>query len=172
MREQILYYAVKYKGEWKYIQKAIEANEPWKKIEYNGNFVTVLDEEYPEKLRKLQYAPWILFYEGNLALLDRKSAGIIGSRDASEKGVEMCRTLCRHLSNKYVVVSGLAKGIDSIAHQCSLNRGTIGVIAVSYTHLDVYKRQGDILIPYVKAFVVSFSREDKKIVVHLVEGMI
>lgn len=55
------------------------------KIEYNGNFVTVLDKEYPEKLRKLQYAPWILFYEGNLALLDRKSAGIIGSRDASEK---------------------------------------------------------------------------------------
>ena len=70
MREQILYYAVKYKGEWKYIQKAIEANEPWEKIEYNGNFVTVLDKEYPEKLRKLQYAPWILFYEGNLALLD------------------------------------------------------------------------------------------------------
>ena len=76
MREQILYYAVKYKGEWKYIQKAIEANEPWEKIEYNGNFVTVLDKEYPEKLRKLQYAPWILFYEGNLALLDRKSAGL------------------------------------------------------------------------------------------------
>lgn len=143
MREQILYYAVKYKGEWKYIQKAIEANEPWEKIEYNGNFVTVLDKEYPEKLRKLQYAPWILFYEGNLALLDRKSAGIIGSRDASEKGVEMCRTLCRHLSNKYVVVSGLAKGIDSIAHQCSLNRGTIGVIGCG---LDViYPKQNEAL---------------------------
>ncbi len=60
-----------------------------------------------------------------------------------KKGVEMCRTLCRHLSNKYVVVSGLAKGIDSIAHQCSLNRGTIGVIGCG---LDViYPKQNEAL---------------------------
>lgn len=150
MREQILYYAIKYKGEWKYIQNAMQKNEPWEKVAYDGNYITVYDKEYPEKLRRLQYAPWILFYEGNIALLNRKSAGIIGSRDASKNGVEMCKTLCEHLSSKYIVVSGLAKGIDAIAHQCSLHRGTIGIVGCGL----------DVVYPKQNAFLYEIMRKN------------
>lgn len=62
MREQLLCYALRYDGNYQKIKQAMERKEPWEKIEYDGNYVTIFDAQYPMKLRRLQYAPWVLFY--------------------------------------------------------------------------------------------------------------
>lgn len=128
MREQILYYAIIYDGDWKKIARAIKQKEPWKTVKYDCAYVTIVDEEYPERLRRLQYAPWILFYEGDLALVNKHTCGIVGSRKASAFGYTICSHITNILKEKYVIVSGLAKGIDGCAHYHALDHKTIGVI--------------------------------------------
>ncbi|MEG2544649.1 MAG: DNA-processing protein DprA [Longicatena sp.] len=128
MKKQILYYALKYDGDWKKIQKAILTNETWNEIVYQGKYTTIVDEDYPEKLRRLQYAPWILFYEGDLALASTQICGIVGSRLCSSFGIDTCIHVVNLLKKRYTIVSGLAKGIDAIAHKTSLDMHTIAVI--------------------------------------------
>lgn len=128
MRERILYYALKYQGDWSKIAKAIAQNQNWEYVEYSGTYVTIVDKEYPEKLKKLQYAPWILFYEGNLSLCVKDCCAIIGSRNIKEESKYICEKITTMLSKRYVIVSGLAKGIDGCAHNSALHAGTIGVI--------------------------------------------
>lgn len=135
MREQILYYALKYHGEWKAIAKALGRQEPWQPVVYAGSYVTIVDEDYPASLKRLEYAPWILFYKGNIDLLHRPCAAVIGGRICSEYGRKMCEWLTSELKHRYVIVSGLAKGIDAAAHQSALDQQTIGVLGCG---IDVY----------------------------------
>ena len=53
MREKLLYYAYVYKGNYNRIKRAVEINEPWKKIQCDGKYITILDEEYPMALKYL-----------------------------------------------------------------------------------------------------------------------
>ena len=130
MREQLLYYAWKYKGDYHRIKKAIECNEPWGKIEYKGNYVTLLDEDYPIRLKRLKYPPWVLFYKGDLTLVNQKMIAVIGSRNESVYGHCCTKMLIKHINEEYGIVSGVAKGIDGLAHYYAIkeNRRTIGVI--------------------------------------------
>lgn len=128
MRDRILYYAVKYQGEWHQITKAIAQQEPWHKIPYEGNYVTLGEEAYPKNLHALRYAPWILFYEGDIDLLEKKCAAIIGARQCDAYGKRMTNHICNILKEKYVIVSGVAKGIDAYAHEQALQAHTVGVI--------------------------------------------
>lgn len=157
MREQILYYAVKYRGEWNKITQAIADQEAWSPIAYAGAYVTIMDDEYPAVLKKLRYAPWIIFYEGNLELLKQSCVSIVGARDCDAYGMQMCKHVVDILKKNYVIVSGLAKGIDGCAHRCALSAHTIGVIGcgldVVYpsVHADLYaqmKKQHLIISEY------------------------
>ena len=128
MREQILSYACRYEGNWQKIAAAIHHEEPWRKNNYTGNYVTIVDETYPQCFHQLRYPPWIIFYHGDLSLLDKKGIAVIGARHNSEMGKKCCEDIVRILKEKYVIISGLAKGIDAIAHQTALDERTIGVI--------------------------------------------
>ena len=128
MREQILSYALKYQGEWNQITSALARQEPWEAVPYPKNYITIADSQYPDSLRRLRYAPWILFYEGNIDLLQRKAVAIIGTRKCNAYGAAMGRHVCRLLKPHAIIVSGLAKGVDAIAHQEALDCHTVGVI--------------------------------------------
>lgn len=128
MRERILYYAVKYQGDWKKIARAIAQKEAWQIIDYPCKYTTIVDDDYPQKLKRLQYAPWILFYEGNLSLCEGKICAVIGSRKVSEQSKQICHQITSVLSKRYTIISGLAKGIDGQAHQSAMHASTIGVI--------------------------------------------
>ncbi|MGN1343193.1 MAG: DNA-processing protein DprA [Traorella sp.] len=130
MRKQILYYALIYKGEYQQMKKAIEKNENWEEIDYSGNYITILDELYPKILFELEYPPLILFYEGNLSLLEKNIICIIGSRKCSAYASQSCFDLISNLPKEDVIVSGLALGIDALAHQRAIQLGhkCIGVI--------------------------------------------
>ena len=93
-------------------------------------FLTVLDEGYPARLRGIHQAPPVLFGRGRL-IVDEPAVSVVGSRDASERGISIARAVAEALVKEGVtVVSGLAVGIDSAAHRAALDaRGrTVGVI--------------------------------------------
>jgi DNA processing protein len=85
---------------------------------------------YPRLLGELEDAPPLLIAKGDLNLLDRQAVAIVGARNASAAACRFARGLAHDLGqHDLVVVSGLARGIDSAAHDGSLGTGTIGVIA-------------------------------------------
>jgi DNA processing protein len=86
--------------------------------------------DYPEMLTQIEDAPPILWAIGRTELLQRPAIGMVGARNASSLGTRMARALARELSDAgLVIVSGLARGIDTAAHLTSLDGGTIAVMA-------------------------------------------
>ena len=91
---------------------------------------------YPRSLAELESAPPLLTVIGKLALLEQPMVAIVGARNASAAACRFARGLAHDLSREGVaVVSGLARGIDSAAHDGSIDDGTIAVIAGG---VDVY----------------------------------
>lgn len=88
------------------------------------------DPHYPTLLADLADAPPILWCRGDVSLLTRPMLAIVGARNASSLGLRMARSLAQGLSEAgYVIVSGLARGIDAQTHQAALKGGTIAVLA-------------------------------------------
>ena len=85
---------------------------------------------YPKPLAELEDAPPLIVAKGNPILFDRPMVAIVGARNASAAACRFARGLAHDLGREGVsVVSGLARGIDSAAHDGSLETGTIAVIA-------------------------------------------
>jgi len=96
----------------------------------DGRFIAIGEPEYPAPLREIDDAPPLLAVRGRVELLNRPTVGIVGSRDASGAGRTMTARLARGLGEAgWMVASGLARGIDTSAHEASLPTGTIAVIA-------------------------------------------
>ena len=88
------------------------------------------DAEYPVALMDLPDAPPVLWVQGDSALLNRPAIAMVGARNASSLGLRMARRLAETLSEAgFVVVSGLARGIDAEAHGATLATGTVAVQA-------------------------------------------
>lgn len=81
-------------------------------------------EEYPESLREIPEPPKQLRYEGELPIAGNKLLAIVGARKFSPYGCEVCEELIMGLSDEPItIVSGLALGIDSIAHRAAMRAG-------------------------------------------------
>lgn len=88
------------------------------------------DPNYPPLLGEVEGAPAVLIAKGDLTLLARSSIGMVGARNASAAACRFARQLAHDLgSAEIVVVSGLARGIDTAAHDGALTTGTVAVIA-------------------------------------------
>ena len=93
--------------------------------------ITILDGAYPQRLREIYLPPIVLFYRGNLSLINQRSVAIVGSRDHSKYAKDCIHELIPALVNDgIVVISGLARGVDTLAHEETLkvNGNTIAVI--------------------------------------------
>jgi DNA processing protein len=100
-----------------------------------GSLITFGESRYPAMLTQSGQPPPILFAAGNLDCLSAPCCGIVGSRNASANGRRFAREVASALgSHGWMVASGLARGIDTAAHEASLQTGTIAVMA---TGLDV-----------------------------------
>lgn len=87
--------------------------------------------EYPEKLRDAQYPVEVLYYRGFWDLVYTRAVAIVGTRKPSEDGIRRTRKLVRRLvADDFTIVSGLAAGVDTAAHETALSVGgrTIAVI--------------------------------------------
>lgn len=127
LREELIALAVKYKGNYNDIVKALYLCEKVEPL-YNVDAITIIDKDYPEKLLYLKNPPIVLFYKGNKKLLNENIVGIVGSRNPCDYAKRITSIIANKLSNKYCIVSGLAKGIDTIAHLSSLKNKTIAVL--------------------------------------------
>ena len=99
--------------------------------------VALGDPRYPADLLASADPPLLLYARGRIELLERAAIAIVGSRNATAQGLENARAFAAHLGGAgWVVVSGLALGIDGAAHEGALAGGS-GTIAVVGTGLDV-----------------------------------
>ena len=94
----------------------------------------ISDEDYPVRLRECTDAPVLLYHKGNANLNAEKIISIVGTRNATDYGLNFCDNLLKKLSSQFpdlLVVSGLAYGIDILAHRSALkyNLPTVGVLA-------------------------------------------
>lgn len=88
------------------------------------------DPFYPNALKQLANAPPLLWVRGDVSLLSRPMIAMVGARNASSLGTRMARALARELGARgYIIVSGLARGVDTAAHHAALDTGTIAVVA-------------------------------------------
>lgn len=102
----------------------------FKKYKITPLFIT--DKNYPRRLLNCYDSPMLLYYKGNADLNASRMIAIVGTRNHDDYGKKMCEKLVEELANEeIIIVSGLAFGIDTIAHKTSLkhNIPTIGVLA-------------------------------------------
>lgn len=98
--------------------------------------ITPFDREYPQLLRETPQPPWVLYAKGNLELLKRPAVAVVGTRVPTAYGRHAAAAIAEELSATGItVVSGLAKGIDSKAHEAAMY-GAGGTIAVLPTPID------------------------------------
>lgn len=136
MRNRILFYALKYNGDYNKIKQALIKNEPYKLIKSDADFIVLRDDNYPKKLLQLKNPPFILFYKGDIKLLNKASIGIVGSRNISAYGSKYTRIVSEILAERYIIVSGLAKGVDREAHLSALKKGhTIAVLGSGINYI-------------------------------------
>ena len=104
----------------------------------NYDFITINDDIYPECLKEISDPPEKLYYKGNLKLLkSERMIAVVGTRNPSSYGKLCCEYMIKKMSKADItIVSGFAKGIDSIAHKTSLITGT-KTIAVIASGLDI-----------------------------------
>jgi DNA processing protein len=87
-------------------------------------------KDYPTALRDLPDAPPLLWAQGDIGLLNRPMVAMVGARNASSLGLRMARRLSEGLAEAgFVIVSGLARGIDAEAHAAAMETGTVAVQA-------------------------------------------
>ena len=96
------------------------------------------EPEYPQRLREIYDPPPLLYVRGNIGLLNRHLISIVGSRRPTPYGNQMAEKLARDLADRgLVIVSGLARGIDSCAHKGALSSPTGATIGVLGCGIDV-----------------------------------
>lgn len=101
-------------------------------VENNLHYLTFFDREYPKRLKNIYNPPWILYMKGNIDLLQsKKILAVVGARKSTDYGIEAIEMILPRLIERgYVIVSGLALGIDAVAHKTTIkhNGETIGVL--------------------------------------------
>lgn len=98
---------------------------------------SILDDIYPLELSEIYNPPALLFYQGDLKLLELPKVAVVGSRDSSQTGNQSVQKVIKELHKELVIVSGLARGIDTAAHMAALQSGG-RTIAVIGTGLDIF----------------------------------
>lgn len=120
-----------------------DKTDPDKKLEKVLNkgikFITLADENYPYMLKNISNPPAVIYYKGDFARCNlEKTLAVVGSRKASPTGKQVLKKLIGELQGTdLTVVSGLASGIDTVAHQSAIesNLKTIGVIASGFDYI-------------------------------------
>ena len=138
-RNYIIALSIIHEGKWHEIMRGLTTKEPIPD-EVAENYIkhikckvlTIVDAEYPDYLRELYCPPFVLYYYGDISLIQdyRKNIAVVGSRSASAEGLRNVDYIVSGIANTYNIVSGLAVGVDAAAHRAALFSGgrTIAVL--------------------------------------------
>lgn len=113
----------------------------------NKNIIvlTPFSDDYPQDLRNLEAPPFTLFCKGDISLLKSESIAVVGTRTPTSYGKIITEQFCKGLvANNFTIISGLACGVDTIAHKTALENGgkTIAVLGGGFDKLYPIMNQG------------------------------
>jgi DNA processing protein len=115
------------------VRQKVNLDSSFIRLRENGIECQILaDKKYPENLKKIDNPPFTIFVKGFIKSQDRRAIAVVGSRKMTSYGQKITRRLVADLVKKKItIVSGLARGIDTVAHQTALRMGgrTIAVLA-------------------------------------------
>lgn len=133
-RELLIYLAIIYGGDYNSIMAAIakrydpdyyQVKQVVDALECKT--LTYIDPEYPEYLKKVPGGPLVLFYYGDISLIDdahfKYNLAVVGTREATEYGLHYTRKIVTEVSKDCNIISGMASGIDAEAHRAALDAG-------------------------------------------------
>lgn len=113
---------------------------------------TVLDDDYPANLRVIFNLPPFLLYRGVLSASDARSVAVVGTRKATDEGLSRARDIAAGLvEQRVVVLSGLARGIDTAAHEATVAAGGRAVAVLGTGINAVYPRENEALAEKIVA---------------------
>ncbi len=158
MEELVLYFSLKYAGDFQSIYNALlkkeEVDEVQKyelKKQLKCQYTTIFSDDYPEALKQINCPPFVLYYYGDLALVKEKLMGVVGMREMSDYGKRATQYFVSGLVNHdYVIVSGMARGVDTVAHHTAMNKGgkTIAVLGTGIEYC--YPKENRLLYDELK----------------------
>lgn len=113
------------------LNKLEEARQEIQKLNEQGiACIGFWQDEYPKQLKRLHDVPPLIWAKGNLKFLYNPQVAIVGGRNASFHGIKFAKDISSALSDLgFIIVSGLARGIDKSAHQGALKKSTIAILA-------------------------------------------
>lgn len=153
MEKVLLYLSLKYEGDFKKIYQAIinkeEIDEEFleknmKKIKCH--YTTIISSDYPEALKHINCPPFVLYYYGDLSLVDKKTIGVIGTSNPSQYGRDVAHTFTKDLiENNYVIINGFSLGTDEI------------------TTNQILESKGKNIVVLPRGIEYSYPKRDKKL---------
>ena len=121
---------------------SLAEEEFMKARDVGAELIPFSDERYPERLKEIYDPPLVLYLRGDVGLLSQPSLGVVGTRHPTPYGIGMAERLANDLGSRgLVIVSGMARGVDTHAHRGALN-GKGKTVAIWGTGIDVpYPRE-------------------------------
>ncbi|MCK4912209.1 MAG: DNA-processing protein DprA [Candidatus Omnitrophica bacterium] len=123
----------------------------------NIDCIDIFDQDYPSLLKEIENPPIVLYLKGDRKVLEKFLFAIVGSRKPTNYGISVAGDFSDRLSReKIVIVSGLARGIDTVAHKEAIKRGeTVAVLGSGL--LNVYPRENKDLVTEIASRGVVMS---------------
>lgn len=147
------------------IKRKIENIREYKNLDRSLRIISYHDKEYPIYLKEIKDFPVFLFVKG-LEIKKCNFVGVVGTRKSTSLGEKTCKKVVKSFSNYDVgIVSGMAKGIDSVAHKTSIENG-IYTIAVLPTNIyECYPKENKSLKEEIQKFgtIITEFRPDEKL---------
>jgi len=139
-------------------RRKLDVEDELAEIERLGlNVLTIADAGYPEALRAIAHPPPVLYCKGHLVEKDRVAIAIVGTRKPSDYGRMIAEKLAKELGERgFTIVSGMALGVDTAAHQGALTNGarTLAVLGGGFGY--IYPQQN---VPLVDKIAASGRHE-------------
>jgi DNA processing protein len=129
-------------GELAARRSTINPDLEWEKLEKEKiKIVTILDKNYPKLLKEIYNPPALLYYKGNLGAISDFTLAVVGTRKVSPYGEQVAAEITKELArNGLAIVSGLALGVDALAHGSALevNGQTVAVLGSGLAGQNIY----------------------------------
>jgi len=113
------------------MRQEIDLEKVYESILASVTVLTLLDQDYPDLLKEIDQSPPVIYVRGTLTPADAFAVAVVGTRKVSDYGQQVARDTCTFLAGQgLTIVSGLARGVDALAHQNALKAGgrTIAVL--------------------------------------------
>lgn len=129
-------------------RKKLDPNKYFGQIEESGiKVVTIFDEDYPELLKEIYDPPIILYYKGDLAASRNKCLAIVGTRKVTSYGRLVTEKFAGELSKlHFCIVSGLARGVDTVAHKTTLQNSGITIAVLGGGLNEIFPPENNSLV--------------------------